>query len=107
MSGAGEQNGTNLAGEWIGHYTGHYDEIIRIVTVSGGYEAWKVTGDDYVPAGELTWCVDVHTLQGHGQVAEQSFRNPRFVPGHLEILDQDHIRFYWANHAEVEYRRDD
>jgi hypothetical protein len=93
MIGAGEQQqGTALAGEWIGFYTGHYDETIRIVANGGAYEAWKITGDDYVPAGELTWCVNVRTLS---------------VPGRLEIIDADHIRFHWQEHTRVEYRRDD
>jgi hypothetical protein len=107
MSGAGEQRGAGLSGEWIGYYTGHYDEIIRIITVGGNYEAWKVTGDDYVPAGELTWRVNADSLRGTGQIAERGFRNPKFVPGHLEILGAEQIRFHWEGYAEVEYRHDD
>jgi len=107
MGGAERPDGVDLVGEWVGHYTGHYDETIRIVAVGGTYEAWKVTGDDFVPAGELTWRVNQNTLQGAGQVAEQGFRNPRLVPGYLEVLDSDHIRFHWKNHAQVEFRRDD
>src|ERR1051326_4746234 len=67
----------NLEGEWVGHYAGHFDEFIRIVQNGSAVEAWKITGDDYVPAGALTWRADLETGRGFGQIAEQEFRNPR------------------------------
>jgi hypothetical protein len=96
-----------LDGEWVGHYTGHFDEFIRIVQHGSVLEAWKITGDDYVPAGALTWRADLRTGHGEGQIAEQEFRNPRFVPGKLTVLDPDRIVFEWQNCGSVEYRRDD
>ncbi len=97
----------SLAGEWVGHYKGHFDEFVRIVQNGASVEAWKITGDDYVPAGALTWRADLQTGRGEGQVAELEFRNPRLIPGQLTVIDRDRIVFEWKNCGSVEYRRDD
>lgn len=97
----------DLAGEWIGRYTGHFDEVVQIIQNGTRLEAVKITGDEHVPAGETTWWVEMDTLAGQGQVAEREFRHPRFVPGRLEVLDADLIVFHWENIGSVEYRRDD
>ena len=97
----------DLSGEWIGHYRGHFDEVIRITQRGEVAEAVKITGDDHVPAGEVTWRANLRTLRGDGQVAEQEFRNPRFVPGRIVVVDPRRIIFHWAGMGSVEYRRDD
>ncbi len=97
----------NLSGEWVGYFPGHYDEVVRIVQDGDQAQAIKVTGDDYVPANEITWRANVQTGCGEGQVAEREFRNPRFVPGRLRVLGEDRIVFSWLNCGEVEFRRDD
>jgi hypothetical protein len=97
----------NLTGEWVGHYQGHFDEVVRIVQDGCSVEAWKITGDDYVPACALTWRADLETGRGEGQIAEIEFRNPRFVPGTLRVVDAERIIFEWQNCGMVEYRRDD
>jgi hypothetical protein len=97
----------NLAGEWIGHYTGHFDEVVRIHQFGDHLEAVKVTGDDHVPAGEITWWANLRSRRGQGRIAEQEFRNPRFVPGRIVIVDEHHLIFHWAGVGSVEYRRDD
>ena len=57
--------------------------------------------------------VDAHGRQrgmqvgGEGQIAEKEFRNPRWVPGKLKVLNRDRIVFSWMNCGEVEFRRDD
>lgn len=97
----------SLAGEWIGSYPGHFDEIVLIRQTGSVLEAVKVTGDDHVPAGEVTWRFDLVSLRGQGQIADREFRRPRFVPGHLDILGPDRLVFRWENLGSVEYRRDD
>ena len=97
----------DLTGEWIGRYTGHFDEVVRITQTATRVEAVKITGDEHVPAGEMTWWADRRTLFGQGQVAEREFHRPRFVPGRLEVLSADLIVFHWENVGSVEYRRDD
>src|SRR5215216_5235551 len=71
----------DLNGEWIGHYPGHFDEVIRIMHERDHVLAVKLTGDEHVPAGNVTWWANVQTGDGEGQIAEQEYRNPRFVPG--------------------------
>jgi len=97
----------NLAGEWIGFYRGHYDQVIKITQNGDWAEAVKITGDEHVPAGEVTWRADLRTLQGEGQIAEKEFRNPCFVPGTLAIINAERIVFTWEKCGGVEYRRDD
>lgn len=97
----------NLAGDWIGRYPGHYDEVVHIRQDGTTVEAVKVTGDDHVPAGEVTWRADLATGVGEGHVAEKEFRSPRFVPGKLVIHSPERIEFIWENLGAVEYRRDD
>ena len=98
---------TCFAGEWIGHYPGHFDEVIRIDQRGEELKAVKVTGDDYVPAGAVTWRANLRTLQGEGQIAERDFQRPRFIPGKLVILSAERIIFRWKDCGEVEYRRDE
>lgn len=97
----------DLAGEWIGDYHGHFEEVIRIDFKEGRWVATKITGDENVPAGEVTWRADTATGKGEGQIAGEGFSHPRFVPGHLEILSPDRIVFHWKKVGRVEYRRDD
>lgn len=98
---------TDLSGEWLGFYTGHYDEVVRIQQNGDHVEAVKITGDDYVPAEEITWRADIRSGNGEGQIAEREFRNPRFVPGRLRIVGRDKIVFTWNGCGEVEFRRDE
>jgi hypothetical protein len=96
-----------LEGEWIGKYQGHFEEVIRIDFVEGRWVATKITGDENVPAGEVTWRADAATGKGEGQIAGEGFTQPRFVPGRLEIVSPDRIVFHWRKVGRVEFRRDD
>lgn len=102
-----EKQTIDLSGEWLGFYTGHFDEVVRIAQSGDFVEAIKVTGDEYVPAEEVTFRANVRTGRGEGQIAEREFRNPRFVQGTLTIINQDRFTFRWDRCGEVEFRRDD
>ena len=97
----------NLAGEWIGHYARHYDQVVRITQNGDEIEAVKITGDEHVPAGAVTWRANLRTGEGEGQIAENEYRNPSFVPGKLTIINSERIVFAWENCGRVEYRKDD
>src|SRR5687768_5843796 len=97
----------NLSGEWIGHYPGHFDEVIRILQEQDHALVVKLTGNEYLPEGNVTWWANQQTGDGEGQVAEQEYRNPHFVPGKLTIVSPQRIVFRWAGLGEVEFRRDD
>ena len=102
-----QQRALDLSGEWLGYYTGHFDEVVRIKQNGEYVEAVKVTGDDYVPADEITWRANIRTGRGEGQIAEREFRNARFVPGRLKVISPSKLIFTWENCGEVEFRRDD
>jgi hypothetical protein len=98
---------TELAGEWIGYYPGHFDEVIKIYQRGEQLEAVKITGDDHVPGGAVTWRANARTGFGEGQIAETEFRNPRFIPGKLTVVNEERIVFTWEKLGSVEFRRDD
>jgi hypothetical protein len=97
----------DLSGEWIGHYRGHFDQVIKITQLGEEVVAVKITGDEHVPGGAVTFRANVCNGVGEGQVAEKEFRNPCFVPGKLEIISRERIVFTWENCGKVEFRRDD
>ena len=65
-----------LAGEWIGKYHGHFEEVIRIDLINGVWTATKITGDENVPAGEITWRVDPSTGKGEDKLLAKDSLNP-------------------------------
>jgi hypothetical protein len=97
----------NLSGEWIGFYRGHYDQVIKITQLGEEVVAVKITGDEHVPGGAVTFRANVKTGVGEGQVAEKEYRNPCFVPGKLEVVTPERIIFTWENCGKVEFRKDD
>jgi hypothetical protein len=103
----GAAQAVNLSGEWIGHYRGHFDQVIKITQVGDEVIALKITGDDHVPGGAITFRANVKSGVGEGQVAEKEFRNACFVPGKLEIVNAERIVFTWENCGRVEFRKDD
>jgi len=54
----------NLAGEWIGHYRGHFDQVVKITQLGEEIVAVKITGDDHVPGGAVTFRANVKSGVG-------------------------------------------
>jgi hypothetical protein len=93
-------------GEWIGHYPGHFDEVVRITREGDEIKATKITGDDFVPAGEVPWRVDLLAKKAWGRIAEIGYINPRDIPSSVVFLSEDRLVVRWENCGEVEFRYD-
>ena len=88
---------TNLTGVWVGAYAPGRIETIRIEHVGSNVNATKITGDANVPAGKPTFrAILVGSVgEGMGHGADVGYQNPRWYPGELRVLSQDHIEFAW------------
>ena len=121
-----------LVGLWRGQYPGHHGKQMVRVELDGSscLTATKLSGDNYVPCGEVTFSVSLpsatlQTLsggdgdsqscvrsaidsgteglpiyQGCGTVAEKGFGKPRSVPGQLLVLSEDRMAFWWVMQRE-------
>lgn len=97
-----------LNGEWIGRYRGTFDQVVSFhVSPDNVLVATKITGDEHVPGGEVTFMADLNTMSGTGQVAEKEFRNNCWIPGKLFIDSQERVRFTYNDLGTVEFRKDD
>jgi len=63
-----------LAGLWKGNYPNHGDELVRIHYKGDELYATKVTGDEHVPAGEVTFRADLQAPADLGEELSSSGR---------------------------------
>jgi len=89
----------NLSGYWIGDYSGHGFELIKIY--HKGYKAYgkKLTGDPNVPAGKLSWKMtfgeDMMEGKGFIHLAESGYNNPRWSTAYIEAYEKDLVKIIW------------
>lgn len=105
-----------LAGLWKGHYPNHGDAIVRFTYEGDTLVATKVTGDEHVPAGQITFRADVAAVdtepvseglveivriqpegthekteaeryRGEGCVAAKGYQRAHYIPGQLHLLE--------------------
>ena len=95
----------DLRGQWIGTYPCCGVETLEITQQGQRVQATKIIGDDFVPAGEVSWRANVESGSGEGQIAEMGFTNARFISGRLTMLDENTIQFEWGDVLTVIYSR--
>ena len=97
----------NLVGRWSGDFGPHGEEIVEIAPEGEELVATKITGDPNVPAGQVSFRVVMLWRHGtgQGQIAETGYRNPRWVPGQLEVLRDDLFVFTWAGCGSIYFCR--
>ena len=84
---------SDLTGIWIGDYRTHGDEWVQVSLASGEYQAIKLTGDPFVPAGELTWRTTGGRAAVEVQCAEQGFKEPWFEPADPLLVSAKALEF--------------
>jgi len=86
---------SNLSGLWIGDYSSHGLETLRIYNRGFELFAVKITGDINVPAGKMTWKVimneDFKYGRGFIHIADIGFINPRWATTEIEVLDPEKL----------------
>ena len=89
----------NLNGYWVGDYGGHGYELIRIYHKGYKIYAKKLTGDENIPAGKLTWRMtfgeDMREGKGEIHLAERGFMVSRWSTAYLYVIDKNFIRITW------------
>jgi hypothetical protein len=106
-----------LAGLWKGHYPNHGDALVRFTYEGDTLVATKVTGDEHVPAGQVTFRANVAEVdrgdpsdgdarvevvrihentqermeaeryRGEGCVAAKGYQHAHYIPGQLHLLE--------------------
>ena len=112
-----------LEGLWVGKYGPHGYEMINVTYTGDTLVAYKVTGDQNVPKGKVTFTADLSPeaigeaglepieltseasnqwgtshlprFPGQGQVAAEGFVNNQFVDGQL-IMVGEYFSFAWV-----------
>ena len=86
----------SLEGDWLCKYGPHGPQLVRVFEHRDGVAAVKITGDEHIPAGELTWqsstaslhelgCSTGKEFVGQIQLAEPGYQRPRFKPAKLKV----------------------
>ncbi|KAI0786666.1 hypothetical protein C8Q75DRAFT_808193 [Abortiporus biennis] len=71
------------------------------------FRAWKITGDAYVPRGEVKWSVtgevnSQHIYRGAGVVGDRGFLVKRHGEIIVEIQTMDRIRVSWVDQHDIQ-----
>lgn len=84
-----------FSGNWIGDYSAHGLESLKLFQNGFTLFAIKVTGDINVPATKMTWKVNLNSTLTHGRgvihIADTGFMNPRWAPVEIQVLDNNKI----------------
>ena len=81
----------DILGKWVGFYEGFGEEIINISKINNRYVARKITGDQYVPTGEITFQFDTNLDNCKIQFANIGFKNPYFKECEIFRLNSSNI----------------
>jgi len=87
----------DLNGRWVGGGP-KGDEIIEIKHDGDNVIAYKITGNEAVPAGSVTFRGTLHgkTADCEMQLAERGHKNVRWAKGQLFVVDADTVEWQYA-----------
>ena len=79
----------NLEGYWFAIYPSSYEEAVKVVKEGRNYVATQTIGNDYIPAGEISFEMDDAFQNCKGQIAGRDFTNPSFIDCELVSVNND------------------
>lgn len=84
----------NSYGTWIGLYRG-LEDLVQTIQHNATLVAIKTNGSDWVPAGTMTWIVNLRTMECRGVVGNIKTGDLTTVPAKLTVIDRDRIKVEW------------
>jgi len=98
----------DLNGEWQAEFH-NPDKVevekIMIVDYGNGLTATKETGDEYVPAGKVTFqgTYTSSPFQVQDQRAQKGYINPSWMPATITVLDKDHFNISYTGSGGIDH----
>mmetsp|Transcript_44874 Transcript_44874/g.62869 ORF Transcript_44874/g.62869 Transcript_44874/m.62869 type:complete len:126 (-) Transcript_44874:236-613(-) len=87
----------NLVGFWLGDFGRHGFEVLSLEQTENHLRITKITGDENVPGGEVSFEGDIEKDEATGllRVARKNFKNPSWVPATIQIHSNSSLTLHW------------
>jgi hypothetical protein len=89
---------TGCYGRWSGTHRGlNFDVCIE--QHGNILMGIKATGNDYLPAGSVSWFVDLNTMEAKGVLGDRETGQVRAADARIKVLNRFQIEVIWIDEA--------